>query len=388
MLQNVIERVRQHYLSFIDKCKVGNGHFRLTTCSETSPFALCFAIFGLHLLKQKKELLSNVDCFEKTLISNLKSYKINREFVAELNFDKPFLQLVTFTLSALHILGRLDENPLQEFIVPLVPRDIESDLQQIGALKGIGKSGNMAMFKAILLLHSRDYLAIDTQSQIDTWVELHLKTMNRFGFWGKNRRITHSQFQNGYHQYEIFNYLGVSNPLENIAAAQILSLADSEGHFAPYPGGGGCYDYDAVSILTGPNQKMNIDRQKVLFQTQEMLLKEQNYDGGFPESHKIRPRTFQNILAGLRHLRTSNVQARMERFRFMVTLLKPKHNRIHTHWSQYSRRWNESNLWDSWFRMLSIARIQIAFELAEISDWGFINYPGIGFHSLLHKKSV
>lgn len=38
-----------------------------------------------------------------------------------------------------------------------------------------------------------------------------------------------------------------------------------------------------------------------------------------------------------------------ERLRYGLTLQRPKHDRIHTHWSQYSRRWDESNLWDTWF---------------------------------------
>ena len=76
-------------------------------------------------------------------------------------------------------------------------------------------------------------------------------------------------------------------------------------------------------------------------------------------------------------------EARIERLRQSVTLLRPKHNRIHTHWSQYSRRWNESDLWDSWFRMLTIARIDVALDPKKIVEWGFIDYPGIGFHPLL-----
>ena len=379
----IVEKVRKNYFDFLCACETKNGDFRLTRNSDTTPFALCFAIFGFHLLNQNKTIVDKAEVFEKKLRSNLLTYKKKRESFTELAYDKQFLQLLTFTLSALHILGRLENNPEAELIRPLISQDIASDLRQIGALNGVGQSGNMSMFKAILLLHGRDYLEIDTQSQIDTWVELHLKTMNRFGFWGKDRRITHSQFQNGYHQYEIFNYLGVSNPLENVAATYILTLADAEGHFAPYPGGSGCYDYDAVSILTGPNQEMGVNRHKVLLQTAETIIKEQNNDGGFAESHKIRPRSLQNIISALRHMKTSNVRARQERIRFILTLLRPKHDRIHTYWCSYQPKWNESDLWNSWFRMLTIARIQTAFDPTAIGNWSFINYPGIGFHSSL-----
>ena len=37
----------------------------------------------------------------------------------------------------------------------------------------------------------------------------------------------------------------------------------------------------------------------------------------------------------------------------------PKYNSITTHWNNYNRKWDESNLWDSWFRMQTLARIEI-----------------------------
>ena len=57
-----------------------------------------------------------------------------------------------------------------------------------------------------------------------------------------------------------------------------------------------------------------------------------------------------------------------------------------THWTKYSRRWGESNLWDTWFRLLTIARIEISLENENINKWGFIKYPGIGYHYLLKDK--
>ena len=94
-----------------------------------------------------------------------------------------------------------------------------------------------------------------------------------------------------------------------------------------------------------------------------------------------------NILRSARHVSVALGQARLERLRHSVTLLRPKHNRIDTHWSDYSRRWDESDLWDSWFRMQTIARIDIALNPQNFDDWGFIDYPGIGYHELLNKKN-
>lgn len=76
-----------------------------------------------------------------------------------------------------------------------------------------------------------------------------------------------------------------------------------------------------------------------------------------------------------------------ERLRYAATLKRPKHDRIHTHWSRYQRRWDESDLWDSWFRMLTLARIECAFDPARAAAWGFIDYPGIGWHPSLRRPS-
>ena len=64
------------------------------------------------------------------------------------------------------------------------------------------------MFLAINLLYLRDFLGIDTTQSIYEWTNYHLNSRNRFGFWGPNS-FSYLQFQNGYHQYEILNYLGL-----------------------------------------------------------------------------------------------------------------------------------------------------------------------------------
>ncbi|MDD3102520.1 MAG: hypothetical protein PHE59_05240, partial [Patescibacteria group bacterium] len=170
---------------------------------------MCFAIFGYWLLKESVELERHGEYFAEQLRRNLFDYKREREPSNSISNDKPFLQLLAFTLSGLYLLGRLQEDPLEELIVPLLPDDIAEDLKRTGALRGIPQSGNMAMFMAILLIHARDYLGIDTGARIEEWVELHLKAMNARGFWGNSPGMTYLEFQNGYHQYEILEYLNV-----------------------------------------------------------------------------------------------------------------------------------------------------------------------------------
>ena len=388
MYNDEILKARESYYDFILKSRINNYEFQITPNSEVTPFALCFALFGLNLIGKINLQKIDADICAHTLRSGLLAYRDKRPTLTDLRFDKPFLQLLTFTLSSLYLINKIRDMPLDDIIPQLLVNDIDEYLERIGSLRGVPQSGNLSMFMAILLIHARDYIGINTNPQMEQWVALHLNSMNQYGFWGNERGMSYLQFQNGYHQYEIFEYLDIDHPFTEVAAENISSLTDHQGHFAPYPGGGGCYDYDAVFIITS-TKKMVRDHHSLLKKTAKTILSEQNPDGGFGESHNVRPRSLKNIMASIHHLLFCNrkwEKAHLERLRYWITLQRPKHNRIHNHWSIYSREWNESNLWDSWFRMLAIARIQCALNINNIKDWGFINYPGIGYHRALRDS--
>jgi hypothetical protein len=376
---------RFRYRRFIDECRESDGVFRLTPHADSSSYALCFAIFGYKLVQAYDVIDSHRVIWDRRLRDNLVVQKSIRERQNSLSKDKPYLQLLTFTLSALSILGTLDHDPLADAVMAVLPDNIEAALLDAETLKGVARSGNQAMFLAVLLLYARDYLDRDTQVDIEKWVTLHKGAMNRFGFWGASRTMSHLQFQNGYHQYEILEYLNAEGIPWEDAAAAVASLADAKGHFAPYPGGGGCYDYDAVFILTAQHE-LALKHQELIMLTANSILDEQNTDGGFCESLYIRPRSLENIFRSLSHGFAGRGRARTERLRSALTLLRRKHDRIRTHWSIYSREWNESDLWDSWFRMLTLARIDSALNPENVKHWGFIDFPGIGFHQGLCVK--
>lgn len=375
---------RERYRAFIERCTEGEGRFRLTPRAEPSAYALCFAIFGLHLLRDEAQIERHRLQWDALLRLSLRE-AASRAPPAALSRDKPYLQLLTFTLSALAILGTLDGDPLAREVQAVLPADIEAELRDSGSLVGRARSGNHAMFMGILLLHSQVHLGLDAGPAIARWVDLHRQSVNRFGFWGESASMTHLQFQNGYHQYELLEYLDAREFPWQVAASNVAGLADREGHFAPYPGGGGCYDYDAVFMLTADDPARF---RSLLERTAASIRREQNPDGGFCESRLIRPRSPATLCRTLRHIASGRGRARWERLRYGLTLMRPRHDRIVTHWSTYSRGWGESNLWDSWFRMLALARIEVAFEAQRARDWGFINYPGIGFHPSVRSSSA
>ena len=381
--QNNLNTIKDNYKKFIDSCMC-NNEFKLTPNSEVSPYALCFAIFGYHLIKDKDMVDKNKEIWVNYLINNLNSVKINIMSADNLILSKPYLQLLTFSLSALKILDSLEHPSVKNHILPLLDYDIETLLKNLNVSNGNPGSGNMAMFWAIIFIHAKEVLKIDTDDSIKKWLKFHKNSMNQFSFWGNYKSMNYLMFQNGYHQYEVFDYLGVEGDFWMNASKNIEKLKDPESRFAPYPGGGGCYDYDALHILTSPNN--NKAYSETIKKTFKTVSSSQNSDGGFCESTFIRPRSFKNLNKSYKHFISRPNSNKFEVLKRIVSIQRPKHNKIHTHWTNYSREWGESDLWDSWFRVLLLARIDVYEDISKFNNWGFINYPGIGFHHIFHSK--
>ncbi|MFN4310040.1 MAG: hypothetical protein ACK4FK_05545 [Ferrovibrio sp.] len=377
---NELQTIRSRLSAFISECCAGFSEYQLTSAAEATPYGRCFAVFLRHLLKDPA--LAADGELPKAIVHDIKTIRSQPGVDIE---SKPYRQLLTFSLSALAILPGSSPRLLDDFVSEQLSAYDAQDLERLGCMDGRPGSGNQAMFLAIFLIHGRDHLGLDTQPLINHWVAAHLQRMNRFGFWGPDGGMTHLQFQNGYHQHEILEYLGVKNPHLESTLAAVCNLADHQGHFAPYPGGGGCYDYDAVFMLT-PEGKIPDDvTRELLLRTSASIIDAQRPDGGFAESLRVRPRSLDSLIRFASHTLNAFGSGALfaERLRYALTLQRPKHDRIHTHWSRYSRRWDESDLWDSWFRMLTLARIDVALHPEHADNWGFIDYPGIGYHPSL-----
>jgi hypothetical protein len=384
----LFESTKARYFNFLNLCKSADRTHKLTPVSDPSAFATCFWVFGMHLIRKTDLLADQRFALSLSIRRAVRDTRAANTNTAQL-YAKPYRQLLAFSLSALSVLGTLADDPLEDLVSEQLPQSIERDLDRLGCLSGRAQSGNQAMFMAVFLLYARDYLGFSLDDQIEYWVRQHIDRMNRFGFWGNNRSMTALQFQNGYHQYEIFAYLGVDTGKAEIAADSVAELADRQGHFAPYPGGGGCFDYDAVFMMTPGGDIPNRSAAELLSITVGALLSEQQPDGGFCESLYVRPRSLRNTFLSCEHAFAAlpNTSSFFERLRYGLALQRRKYDRIETHWSDYSRAWNESDLWDSWFRMLSLARIQCAMNTKAAAEWGFIDFPGIGFHPSLRHES-
>tara|TARA_B110001450_G_C17647116_1_gene491688 strand:- start:838 stop:1965 length:1128 start_codon:yes stop_codon:yes gene_type:complete len=372
-LQSLIERAS----FFVDGMEDPTG-FRLFARSGVSPYARCFAIFSKALCQDHEWLDTRRDKLINDLNEELSIfYDVRTSLHLNLKMDKPFLQLFCFSLSALNILrGELSEKNRfvlekylnDDLLAGLIERDVHG---------GSPGSGNHAMFVAILIIAAQELLGLNKSKEIAAWLNFNANHINSHGFWGNYEKFSHLQFQNGYHQYEIFEFLGYDKAPWVQASLNTLSLADREGHFSPYPGGGGCYDYDAVFMLTS-HYTGDIGQTHILAKTLKSLVCEQNLDGGFCESKLLRRNGIPRLASHIQHI---TGQPRHLRFSSMITglnLLRYKHRVVRTHWTEIDRRWDESNLWDTFFRLSAISRICQFLDLPERKFFDNNNFPGIG----------
>lgn len=365
--------------SFLKSCHRCD-QFSLTKGSDISIFSNCFGVFLSNALNRMDKFI-DVEFISKRIFEDLLTLKIKRAKVCHsLSMDKEFMQALAFSLSALWILKKLDFFEIEDLILEVVEEDTVTYLDDIASSFGKPQSGNLAMCMAVMYIFLNEHSSLNFNEQIELWVDYHIDNMNDHGFWGDGN-FTHLQFQNGYHQYEIFEYLHVENKKLDNATYAVSSLADSRGQFAPYFGGSGCYEYDAITILTSKKSLMlkNID---LINRTIGTIFKDQNQDGGFSESKWIRPRTIKSFRENItKIIHSPNLDIFMERLRYFSALNHPKHNKIKTHWTSYSRDWSESNTWDTWFRLMTIARVLFKLDKHEGVNWSFINFPGIGFYN-------
>jgi len=373
MDKDKFQKINLNYEKFLNTLKINETSFKFSNQSYLeSSFGLCFAVFGYHLLANQKFLKDNKKELTEKIKNNFDNfYNLHK---SQLDFslkDKKVLQLFCFSLSALSI---LDENRNNRYFHELIEKVINIDLniffKKNMIFEGHPTSGNLSMFIAIILIYADNYLGLDIKSKIEYWIECHLKNINSNGVWSQDKNFSYKHFQNSYHQYEIFNYLNIETKYENLIAKKILQLKDTNSQFAPYLGGGSCYDYDAIFFLTNKFTLQNDEIKKTINKNMEYIMNNQNDDGGFGErlykKHDIS--FYQNIEYSLK-----NYQGIKEKLLFCLILLRKKNKLMFSAFDNTGKTWFESSLWDSWFRMLTINKIYK-------NKKSFINFPGIGYY--------
>jgi len=373
--------------------KINNTQFKMNDNADSSIFTSCFALFILDLFdqlknfsrKKRNQWIDYIQSFQ----DKESGYFMPGNYNGGLN-TKAVHQLTAFCLSALHILGVSTKYDLKFLSQWNTPEDVHNYLRDKGCFQGLPGSGNMAMFLAIFF--SYKYEKCNEDSIFDllkSWFYWHNRTQNpRTGFWGNSLGAKYfAGFQNAFHQFVIYNYWKKLIQYNNKIVNTVLMLQDSDGFFAPNQGGGGCWDYDAADILINCGYKRGYREKEIrnaLTRLYFAILESQNTDGGFCESQK-RPSSMRNVFfpKNLKFIFYNHDPIiSYYRLRTFLGVSRNIRKKIYTHWTKKGRHWHQSDIWNTWFRCLTLAEIDKSLNLNQSIykiGWRFHNSIGLGY---------
>lgn len=384
--------LKSQMLNWLGTLKVAEEscRYRFSYLSDDTIFCTCFALFILDLFKETNRF---TDEERQRWTSYIQKFQNKQEGYFEpeeyyhADKERNRYQLTCFCLSTLGILGAEPKYPLKFTEQWKTPDDVKKYLYEGGCHKGKPGSGNKAMFLAIFLTSEYEKRkSSDLFDKINAWFDFHDKTQNESGFWGhdKSSHFFHGM-QNGFHQLLVYFYWQRKvNRLDRIVD-KILSIQGRDGFFSPVPGGWPCYDYDAIHILVNAYKLVDYKRpeiEKDLERAFHAVLGSQNCDGGFSHS-KRKPR---NVLGLIKtcpfYFSGTNPWTWYFRIRRSVALVLRNETTVFTGWTGKSRKCDESNLWDTWFRSLSLAEIANTIQLGDefgLAETYFHKMIGLGF---------
>lgn len=361
-LDTIIEECRKRFFIERDRSLHRSNNF------QDAEYQYLISMLGLGLVHSG--ILhddEDIDALKNILQRNKENLNLFKRS-AELKFR---LQKICFVLSVLYGYDNRDivtQPILGELIKPI---EIYALLELYGVTKNRPGSGNLSMFVGVLAYHQLQQTG--DGRYLREWLRYHMQFRNRLGLWGGGP--VYLQVQNGYHQYELISYLGLSNVSPQLLAHLEMVLC-AHGCFSPFPGGDSCFDYDAIFFLNPARLSNNSLLSNLRNNLMEMYLG----SGRFSENRLVRPRL--NFLKSVvRHqlLRFPSLAERFCHLKWSLALMAPKHSTRKNQFNNFVRyTWHEGDLWTAYFRLLSIARLTIYIEPNNQFGFKFARFPGVG----------
>ncbi len=380
--------LKSNALNWLQTLKIHTNEpqYKFSAATDSTIFCTCFALFILDLFGETKKFTSQE---KQNWISYIKGFQNKKHgYFEPKNYyhqDKERIkhQLTCFCLSALGILYAEPEVPLNFIDDWGTPDNVEKYLYEQDCHKGKPGSGNKAMFLAIFLTYEYERTGEGhLLDNINAWFKFHNETQNRNGFWGHDLKSHYLHgLQNGFHQFVIYYYWKKEIPKLNRIIDIALMSQDRHGFFAPTPGGEGCHDYDSIHTLAIARRATDYRKNEIeacLSKAFNAILSTRNNDGGFCQSNC----SLNSMKDFLRYIPTyfSNRSLYLWYYRARVSLgvVVKQSNPIYTGWTEKPRYWDESNLWDTWFRCLALSEIVHTNDNTMLED-----LRNVHFHKVL-----
>jgi len=346
-----------------------SGGFRFTPHGDVTLLSTCFGV-------QLCYLIGRIDLMDERKVGAFirNQQQITGEFLDH-QFDGADLQgrqneqyllwqFSFFSLTALDMLGQIPDHDLQFLDEYLSVETVERWLSGVD-FKDFWYGSNEIMFLLFFLSYAMKY---------ERKCEKCLRSVNYIlscldsmqgkndGFWGESGSTDLANRMFGaahiYLFYQFFNKIPGYVPT---IVEKTLSLQVSNGLYDSYVGGA-CEDYDGVEIL-GRMMRWGGDKEQIrcsMERSYRTILKAQNSNGGFP-------------------YRISSAKPGII-VRRIVEKIKGEENYRYSGWSKMESNSYTPDLWATYFRMLSIANIEIAGNLPlqfpyvsyDLPAWGYL----------------
>ena len=392
--QSATEPLISHVCDYVRSMRTDKGSYRLAEGIEGSLYATCFAIFILKLVNRLDDL-SNLerDSLTQQLISRQdRETGYFREDLPRLRgmhkrHDPEHLdrQLTTFALSALSALGekpRFELQFMEQFRGPVAIGDWLSSLDWI---HDSWNSGSRAMFIAIFLTILAEEGDNEFRVALEAWFDwLNDRQRSESGFWGETRASDYHQGMCGaYHLFILYYYWNRPIQYADRVVRQTLKMQQPDGLFCPQQGGASCDDLDAIDILVHFDEFYSIEPARTrqsLRRAYETIVALQRDDGGFPWTvrKKLGAADWLAIVGELPRHR--DVEWLLRNIKHAWLGQKELPMTITLGWANKSRNAHESSLFDTWFRLLGLAKISKHID-TPLSNypWNFLKTPGLGW---------
>jgi hypothetical protein len=394
--------LRNETLCWLETLKIGEGRYRVSTSGGDSLFTSCAAVFirGLlddlkHLTREQiKKWIEYLQGMQDSRTGYFSDHRMKKQGDFEGIWESEYVreEATMFCVMALSALGA---EPLHKLIFLKQWNNTELLLGYVKKLdwREPWYQSNKVMFRLSLLVddferngspESRDS-AVSLLDWLDSWQDPET------GLWGTNKgaSVYHGVFT-AFHFMFFYFYLNREVHYADKLIDSALSIQNrKDGLFSPHGAGGACPDIDAVDILVKCSMVTDYRRDdigKALGNAFQGLWKNRNKDDGFCWS-RTRPFTPLEWIRSIPNILNETSRSRglyTELIHIAKTHFTPRGYKIHYSGLDYLSYYSsESDIFSTWFRLLTMALIDARYPARFIKDlsWKFPQKAGLGWHS-------
>jgi hypothetical protein len=370
----------------------GKGFYYSRNRKQKNLYSTCFGLLAL-------SLTGSLNLIEKPgineIIKYIKSKQSESGFFSDeniltnsLNHKQTYIdsQLTDFSLLALSC---VEENPMHRLCYIMEFKDEHFLRYWLNSLnwRNPWLESNKVMFVLNALFEDSRYDK-NSLKYIEILLDwLYYNQDPKTGYWSLGKRSSLlKQMAGAYHFLFYYTFFRKKLRFWDRIVDSTLLLQNNDGLFGYGLGGGSCEDLDAIDLLCRTTFYTNYRREEIygaLAKSHSAILNNQNPDGGFCWAKINRERVLSHLVY---------------KFRFFPEYISDFGGGLKKTLKQIRGcdRWaysgvkemqiniDESDIWSTWVRLLSLALIESTLPEGIIQPvgikWTFLKRPGIGFY--------